>query len=238
MSPNPGIDFHLSPTPHLPDRAALYHTNKSARRPSSDPIGLCGLPDNRRELNQLLVELCRRLLAAEGRRVRGPRLAESLGLAGCRALRKLVAYGHVQHHLRQVVGLPGQGYCWAPLAAGDVYRAASRQAARLGECHFFLATLYGRQPPATQIVQLIFDFARPVPPAEDAPLRALLAARGVGPEQLADAMIQQLRETPRGRQILHRLGRRHHDVLLPADTLQRIRSNLHKALEELPVPTP
>jgi len=224
----------MKPTPHLPDRATEYGRDRRRRR--ADPIGLYDLPTTRRELNILLRHLCEILIAAGGRHVLGGRLVARLNIADTRTLRLLVAYGHVHHYLRAIVGTPGSGYCWGDLAGDGAYTTAALAARRMGECHFFLATLFGKAEPAAEVVQLMFAFAHNrAPSPDDGPLHALLAARNIGPEQLADAMIAYLRDAPGGGEILRRLGHRHQDVLLPAEAIRTIRENLSAAMNALPV---
>jgi len=61
----------LKVTPTLATLASDYGSRKGWRRPSADPLGVGGLPDHRGDLNAMLMELCRRLVTAGGRIVRG-----------------------------------------------------------------------------------------------------------------------------------------------------------------------
>ena len=230
----PAVRYYLRATPHLADHAEEYRRDR--RHPPADPLGVRGLPETRRKLNQFLLHLCDRLIGAGGRFRKGARLVANLHLDDARALRLLVAYGHVHHHLAQIVGMAGHGYCWGPLAPKGLYATVAGQARRMGRCHLFLAALYGRGGPAAELIQLMFPFAAEAGPgtAGGDHLHALLATHGVGPEQLADAMIQGLRDAPGGPEILGRLARRHRDVFLPVDVVAHIRTNLKAALGALP----
>lgn len=223
----------ICPTPHLPETSHPYRIGRM-RRPGADPIGLTGLPDRRCDLDNLLRRLCCELLAAGGHWRRGRRLVATLGLRGTRTLRQLAAYGHVHHRIRAILGVPGHGYCWGAIAGRAAYRRASCHAARMGRDWFFLATLYGRAAPAVQVAQLMFGFAAgPGGGQQPDELASLLASHQVGPEQLADAMIQVLREAPGGAAILRRLGRRHADLLLSERRAAILRGHLHDALATL-----
>ncbi len=111
-------------TPSLPTYARPYQRGR-ARRKAADPIGVSGLPETRNELNGLLLELCNRLAAAGGQKVSGKRLVLDLGLRDERTLRLLMAYGHVHHRIRQLVGIEGSGYVWGDLAEGAYEQSAA-----------------------------------------------------------------------------------------------------------------
>ena len=220
----------LLPTPLLPHNLAGYADRERA---GGDPIGVGGLPATRRELNILLRDLCCRLISAAGSLVGGLRLARDLHLRDTRSLRLLVAYGHVHHRLRAIVGIPGSGYCWGDLADDPrrVYDTVAAQARRMGQCWLWLATLYGRAPAQVELAQLVLGYDQPGQrPSE---LAALLAADGVGQEEIIDAMIRVVAAQPSGRDVLRRLGDRHRDVLFTSQSLATIRDHLTSALAAL-----
>jgi hypothetical protein len=223
----------LKATPTLPATAAEYHSRKGRVRPGADPIGVGGLPDTRGELNKLLLDLCLRLVTAGGAFLRGDRLVEALRLQNERSLRLLVAYGRVQHHIRPIVGIYGQGYCWADLAdnPAEVYILARGQAISTARCHLFLSTLFGRDDGAMGLIQQIFPFAATAP-ADD--LAALLTAKGIGHEQVLEAMIAHCRAAgAEGVEAVRRVAARNQDVLFPADRLADIRKRLLAISQEL-----
>src|ERR1035437_2575733 len=86
-------DAFLKPTPGLPLGAYLSGEDRTP----ADPMGMRGLPNLRSELNALLIQLCRRVIAAGPRGITGSRLATELCLHGTRPIRLLAAYGHVHH---------------------------------------------------------------------------------------------------------------------------------------------
>jgi hypothetical protein len=235
-SPLPALADLLRPTPQLPATAEPY-VRRRRPRAQADPLGLAGMPDTRADLDELLLDLCRRLRAAGPRGLRGRRLVEDLGLPDTRALRHLIAYGHVHHRIRQIVGVPGTGYVWGD-AAPEIYRSQADAAHQMGRCHLFLSMLYRREPAATQMAQLVLDFVRhgdgdeearasgesPRPRGDE--LSAMMASEGVQVGDVIDALITQLSSTDDGRQVLQRVGDRHADVLIPADRLQAARTAL------------
>ena len=226
--------WRIHETPGLPTTAAGYD-RRHARQPA-DPIGLLGLPTTRDGLNGLVLDLCARLHSAGGEAVRGSRLARDLVLSDTRALRLLAAYAHVHHRLRQIVGLPGDGYCWGD-ARPEVYGTAAQLARRMGRCWFFLAALWGRTSPAVQAAQLVLDFVGELPPSER-PRRAdelsvLMTSHGVTIEDVLSAIMAVLTETDRGRQALARVGERHAAVLLPRARLDAIREHAERIVAGL-----
>jgi len=223
----------LRATPTLAATAAEYSARKGRIRPGADPIGIGGLPDIRQDLDGLLLDLCRRLIVAGGRFLLGRRIVEALGLVNERSLRLLVAYGRVHHHLRPIVGIYGEGYCWADLADNPaaVYALARGQAVATARCHLFLSTLFGRDDGAMGLIQLVFPFAA-TEPADD--LAALLTAKGIGHEQVLEAMIAHCRAAgEEGVQAIRRVAARNQDVLIPADRLADIRRHLNEAMRGL-----
>jgi len=197
-------------------------------RPAADPIGMAGLPETRDGLDRRLADLCKRLMAGTGGFIKGRRLAEDLALEDTRALRLLAAYGHVHHRIRQIVGIAGTGYCWgdSPFVPADVYWTASGQARAMGRAHFFLAAIYGHRPAHVELAQLCLNLVEPEPDQRRDELAAMLAADGVGTEELLDGMLSLLRAKPDGREILARIGSRHREVLLPAETIEEIQKHL------------
>lgn len=218
--------YRLLPTPKLPATAAGYGRR---RREPADPVELRGLPRTRGELNRLLGSLCERLIATLGGVVRGKQLVADLELTGTRALRLLIAYGHVHHRLRQIVGVPGDGYVWGDCRPA-IYAEMTRHARRMGRCWLFNATLYGRKPALVEAAQLVFDWVGGVPGEGREPRRdelaALMATDGVGVEELLGALVSRLSKTDEGRQVLGRIGERHASVLLPADAFDRLRTQV------------
>lgn len=226
--PPPLMAGLLKPTPELAGRASAYGDERRDR-PHADPLGLGSLPDTREDLNRLLLDLCRRLASAGGRNITGKHLVAELGLPDTRSLRLLVAYGHVHHRIRQIVGTPGSGYCWGdcrPGAYGDM-AAASR---RMGICFLFNASLYSRKPPAVEMAQMALDFTEQSAQAGKArtadELTAWLSTEGVTHADLIDAMVEMFAASDAGREALRRAGRKHRGVFLPAETLIRLERQL------------
>jgi len=209
----------------LAETAAEY---RKRERPAADPLGIAGLPSTREGLDGLLADLCRRLIAAQGRTIKGRRLAEDLGVEDTRALRLVAAYGHVHHRIRQIVGIAGTGYCWGdgPEALEGVYAIASGQARGMGRAHFFLAAIYGKRQAHVELAQLCLNLVEPDADQRRDELGAMMAAEGVGTEELLNGMLELLRGRADGRKILRRLGDRHRDILLPADAVETIRQHL------------
>ena len=225
--------YRLLPTPKLPATAAGYG---GRRREPADPVELRGLPRTRGELDRLLRSLCDRLIAALGDGLRGTELVVELELTGTRALRLLVAYGHVHHRLRQIVGVPGDGYVWGDCRP-QIYAEMTGHARRMGRCWLFNATLYGRKPALVEAAQLVFDWVGGVPGEGREPRRdelaALMATEGVGVEQLLGTLVSRLSKTDEGRQVLGRIGERHASVLLPAEAFDRLRGQIRAASDGL-----
>jgi hypothetical protein len=214
-----GDALRLQDVSHLPTHARGYDRRE---RTGADPLGLRGLPEHRADLDKLLAELCERLISLEGRKMTGRRLVEELRLRNTRALRLLVAYGHVHHRLRAIVGSPGEGYRWGEHCRG-VYGIMAGHARRMGRAWFFISTLYGKGKPAVEAAQLLLDFVgEGAAPRRNDELSALMAAEGVRAEDVVDALVESLAQTDRGREALSRVGRRHAGVLLPAETVNRL----------------
>jgi len=225
-------DALLKPTPLLPAFASAYDHKRA--RAAADPIGMRRLPDDRAALNDLLLDLCCRLVAAQGVMMDGRRIVSDLQLSGTRALRLLVAYGHVHHRIRQIVGTPGEGYAWGDFDPTLLPRMAAH-ARRMGRCWFFNATLYGSKPPAVEAAQLLMEFVGDAGASHGRQdeLSALMAVEGVGIEQVLSVVMEALSQTQPGQEALARLGKRHHQVLLPSETISRIEQGLEGVLADL-----
>jgi len=226
------IEYQIHRVADLAEHAREY---RKRNRPAADPLGVAGLPDERDQLDALLADLCRRLIAALGGMVKGHRLALDLELEDTRALRLLCAYGHVHHRIRQIVGIAGVGYCWGdgPRAPADIYCVATGQARAMGRCHFYLSAIYSHRPAAVEVAQLCLDLVRQGPDQRRDELAAILAADGVGTEQLLDGMLGLVRGTPDGVGVLRRLGRRHSDVLMPMEAVRELQVHLTAAQHAL-----
>lgn len=204
-------------------------------RPPADPIGQRGLPTFRGDLDCLLTDLCARLEAAASNGVRAKQLVEELRLRDARALRLLVAYARVHQHNRDIVGVPGCRYYWAP-AVPKLVAAMIRDARWRARCYFKIAAVLEGHGVASSMVQLMFDFmGENVPPekrrADD--LAALMAAEGVTPETFLDTFVGRLADTDDGKRILAQVGTKHAAVLLPAETLKRLAAKLDEVKAEL-----
>jgi|GEM_PF-2642507 len=225
----------LKATPTLAAHADAYAPGKKRARPSADPVGLYNLPEDRDGINRLLIELCCRLAVAGGQVIKGSRLVADLGLENDRALRLLIAYGRVHHHVRPIVGVYGGGYCWADLADNptEFYELARAQARQTAKCHLFLCTLFARGDGAMGLIQTVFPFAKATAPGGD-DLAALLTAKGIDHEQVLEAMIAHCRQAgPDGLAAIRRVASRNQDVMISADRLARIRHRLEQALLDL-----
>jgi hypothetical protein len=222
----------FQPTPHLPGTGAGYGKDP---RVAADPIGRAGLPSTREGLNALLLDLCRRLISAGGSGLGGRRLALEMNLRGTRALRLLVAYGHVHHRLRQIVGVPGLGYKWGDFWP-QIYKTMAAQARQMGRCFFFNSALYSHRPPAIEAAQLVLDFVGQAgdqsKPARDE-LSVMMAAENVGIEDVLSAVMELLADSHAGRAALVRVGRKHAQVLLPTDAVRSIRDKVDILLHEI-----
>lgn len=205
----------IKPTPELPATGEPYRNPKVQRSRQADPIGLIGLPDTRAELDAKLLELCNRLAAAAGQMVSAHRLVDEMHLSDDRTLRLLLAYGHVQHRIRSLVGIEGVGYCWGDLSPGAYERAAA-VAQRKGLCSMYLASLYSRKPPAVQIAQMALGFND----GRNDELDAWLAGENITPSGLIEAIISTFAGTAEGRMALAEVGARHADLLMP-ETLHK-----------------
>lgn len=211
------------------------------QRAAGDPLGLRGLPESRGELDEKLRDLCRTLIYARGEFLTGPWIVRRIGLRDTRALRLLVAYGRVHHRIRQVIALPGAGYCWGEYRP-DLYDSCASQARRMGLCHLFIAGLLKRRPPAVEFAQLALDFVREsgkrpdhTVPADE--LAVWMSAEDLTAADVLDAMIQAFGATDEGRAALAQAGRKHAAMLLPPETRRRIAEHLaaaQQAINDLP----
>lgn len=220
--------------PRLAGRAATYRGDRGSR-PPADPIGQRGLPEYRGDLDRLVTSLCDRLNGAGSIGVRGKQLVEELRLRDARALRLLVAYTRVHQHNRNIVGVPGCRYYWAPAVPKLVARMI-RDARWRARCYFKIAAVLEGHGVASSMVQLMFDFmGENVPPekrrADD--LAALMAAEGVTPETFLDVLVGRLAETDEGKKALAGVGAKHAAVLLPAETLKRLAGKLDEIKADL-----
>ncbi len=209
----------IKPTPHLPVTAAPYKNPRDPLKRVADPIGLAGLPDTRYGLECKLLELCNRLASAGGQILSAKRLVTEMELTDDRTLRLLAAYGHVQHRIRQLVGIEGVGYCWGDSNEGG-YEKAAAIARRKGLCSLFLAGLYSKQPAAVQMAQMALGFRKKG--AEKDELDAWLAGEDVTPATLIEAFITTFAETAEGRDALAEVGARHVELLMPKAIQQEI----------------
>jgi len=226
--------YRLLATPTLPDTDAGY---RRRHREPADPIGLRGLRNWRVGLNNELADLCDRLIGAGGQTLRGRQLATEMDLTGTRALRLLVAYGHVHHRLRQIVGVPGDGYVWGP-ARPAVYAEMTAHARQMGRCWLFNATLYGRRSAVVEAAQLAFDWVGGLPGDPDRKPRSdelagLMASEGVGVEELLEAMVTRLSRTDHGRKVLGRVGSRHASLMVPADAFAELAARVRGCADGL-----
>lgn len=219
----------LRETPRLP----IEGNPHQRERASADPIGLMGLPTRRELLNNVVVDLCYRL-ACSYRWLPGKRLAMELRLQDTRALRLIVAYAHVHHRIRAIVGVPGSGYAWGPNDP-DTYAVMAAHARRMGRCHFYNAALYGKGTPAVEAAQMVLDFVGQDQPHGETPdeLAAMIQAEGVRIEHVLSAIIDRLSETDEGRRALRVVGDQHHSVLIPQATLDQAEQSLAAALAAL-----
>jgi len=222
----------IKSTPHLARHAGEY-TGGRRRRPAADPVGLGGLPKYRGELNTLLLNLCERLASAGGRDLAGKQLVEELGLVDTRSLRLLVAYGHVHHRLRQIVGTPGSGYCWGDLRP-EVYGEMAASSRRMGLCFLFNASLYSRRPAAIEMAQLTLDLAeqstgqKPTDGADE--LTAWLTTEGATHADLIESMVDLFAGSEAGLAALRNAGRNHPGAFFDEQALLEIEERLQSAL--------
>jgi len=206
-------------------------------RAAADPLGFRRLPTDRAGLDDLLRELCRRLIVARGEFLGGGHLATSMGLRDTRALRLLVAYGRVHHRIREIVSIPGSGYCWGTFRP-ELYESGAAQFRRMGLCHLFVAGLLRRRAPAVEFAQLALDFvreSRQQPTAGTAPdeLQVWMAAEDLSAGNILDAMIDAFGATEDGRAALRDAGARHRELLVPRDVRDRLLATLRELEDEI-----
>ncbi len=219
------IEGLIKPTPHLPADSRAYARGQISR--AADPIGLLGMPNDRESLDRLLLELCNRLAAAGGGMLSAKRLVEDLGIESDRALRLLMAYGHVRHRIRDLVGIEGSGYTWGALNP-DAYAAAASVAKRKGLCALYLAALYSKVSPIVQICQLALDFKTGDQKTDE--VDAWMAAEDVTPATLCEAFVDTLAATPAGRQALQQAAAKRPGMFLPAETVRKMRQQAEDTL--------
>lgn len=171
----------------------------SRGRAPCDPIGLRGLPVDRRLLDRLAYDMIERLKSAGNDGLKSRQLVFELGLRSERALRLLVAYARVHHHVRHVVGVPGDRYYWGPAAPIAVARMV-RLARRMGRCWFFVAASLAEGGAAQAGAQMVMDFLQCDSPGTlpTDELSALVSADRAGLADFLEAFIRRLRETPDG----------------------------------------
>jgi hypothetical protein len=222
----------IKPTPNLPfDASAYRHAN--VKRISADPIGKGGLPDTRDGLNARLLELCNRLAAAGGAIVGAAQLCEEMALPADRSLRYLVAYGHVHHRIRELVGIEGVGYTWGGINTGAIEQAAAI-ARRKGLCSMFSASLYSHQPAAVQLAQLALDFKRDAMASDDsAPIDAWMAGEDMTPGRIVEAFVDLLAATPEGVAALQAAAVRRPGVFMDRAVIEKLRQQAAGLLELL-----
>ena len=214
------------------DRGVLH-------RPAADPLGMRGLPATRAALDAKLYDLIDALKGAGREGVGGADLAARLGLEGTRALRLLAGYARVHFCVHQVVGIPGEGYCWGD-ARPEAYARSIDDNTRRARCHFYIAALLKRQGTAMAAAQLVFDFfdanigkSGPAGGRTADDLAALVAAEGVSLSEFLDAFLQSLGATPEGRKVLSEAGKKHAGLLLSREVLERVERQIADALGEL-----
>jgi hypothetical protein len=167
----------------LAERLEQYEAGQFAR-PGGDPLGQRHLPDERRHLDWLVSDLCRRLASAGQTGLRSQQLVAELGLRDARALRLLVAYARVHHRVHQIVGVPGNRYYWGDCRP-ELYRQVVEDCRRRGRCYLFLASLHQRQGVAETAAGMVFDWFAADHPVDD--LAASLAITGKAADELLRA---------------------------------------------------
>jgi len=230
---------YLRPTPHLVDDGRMYVTARQHAagaagvvRVAADPLGVRGLPWTRRELNQVLRALCARLICAEGAWWPGERLARSLRLRGTRAVRLLCAYAHVHHRMRELVGLPGQGYVWGPYCPRAT-EAASRLAHRMAVDDLFLASLYDGKAPGVAVAQLALQFTGHVDLSEGGDGAAWLALERPSATAVLESVIDAFASTAPGQDALRTVASSRAHVLVSQELLGRLRHRLQDSLADI-----
>ncbi len=226
----PGL---IHPTPNLPSTAAEYGHGRRTRV-GADPIGLSGLPATREGLNARLLELCNRLAAIGGLRVNAQRLVEEMELSGDRTLRLLMAYGHVHHRIRELVGIEGVGYCWGA-DNPDAIAQAARIAKRKGLCYMFLSSLYGKQSLAVQLVQMALNFRKADGQADGQAdeLDVWVAAENVTPATLVESFVSALSETPEGVDALQQAAHKRPGIFLSKEISDKLQEHARGLLDIL-----
>lgn len=232
-APLTGHGYELLPVGHLAQCADDYDDEDS--RPPADPIGRGGLPADRGQLDAMLCNLCDRLIAAGGRALGGKAIIYELRLPCTRSLRLLVAYGHVHHKLRAIVGLPGEGYLWGEHRPG-IYEKVANMSRQMGRGFFFNATLYGKGRPAVEAAQLLLDFVGDGRVNQRSrhgdELSAMVAAEGLTIEDVLGSIFETLTQTETGKATLTRLGTKHRQFLLTGEELAAMQTQMIAAQDQ------
>lgn len=206
-------------------------------RPPADPLGLNGFPRHRNALDFMVRQLCE-TLRADGSVIGGKQIARMIFHDDdTRRVRHLVAYARVHHHIHQVVGVAGSGYLWADPATA-VGRAALHDAVmsamRMGRCFFYIGALHRREGTAMAAVQMVFNFMEHnVSARHSDDLAAMVASEGVGVADFLDAFVGSLAKTEDGRRTLAQVGRKHAQLLMPADVLDVATKQIEEAVASL-----
>jgi len=131
--------------------------------------------------------------------------------------------------------MPGSGYFWGPSSPDEV-RHVIQLASRMARCWFYIAALHKREGTAMAAVQMVFNFMeahRPDDPRQADDLAALVASEGTSVADFLHAFVARLATTDHGRRVLADVGRRHADVLVPADLLATVKHQVNAALDRL-----
>jgi len=207
------------------------------KRAPADPLGMRGLPEDREALDETLRDLCRRLIAAKGEFLGGGYLAGSMRLTDTRTLRLLVAYGRVHHRIREIVSMPGEGYCWGAFRP-ELYDAGAAQFRRMGLCYLFSAGLLRRKAPVVELAQLALDFVKQSRGPDQATtpfdeFDAWMAGEDISAGDVLDAMIKAFGATEDGRAALRYVGHKHASLLLPPETRRQLIDQLDGVRRQL-----
>ena len=215
----------------LPASASEITRGLCGRYPA-DPIGMGPIPSERSSLDFLVEKLCKYLKNLNGSTVNGKHLSlELFNEVNTRALRLLVAYARVYHHIKEIVGVPGSGYAWANLQTErgqKLLTQAILQAKQMGRCFFFIAANHKHDSTAMTAAQMVFDwFKSGGAISKDEPgdeLSALVNSQGIGVADMLEALVELMGETPDGREALYKVGERHGDLLLPRGVAKQLKA--------------
>jgi len=193
-------------------------------------------------LRSLLHNIANRLETAGTTGLPGARLAADLGLPGTRPLRAVLAYGRVAYRIREIVGLPGNGYFWGP-AWPEVYAIAARMADKMGRDFFYLATLYSEGSAETSMAQMFLQFASTAEQRAAAGLGGdvagdelsdLVDREGVSPGAVLDAILTLMTEHRAIYQTdLDRVAAAHAMTLVDADALQQLQQRMTGMVKDI-----